>query len=60
MSDNDVLDSHAVDSELIDTSSDNVPMLKRRLLHAQKNIEFLQGFYYYVFKSIKWFGKFND
>ena len=43
MSENDVFDSHAVDSECVDNSGDNVPMLKRRLLHAQKNIEFLQG-----------------
>jgi len=42
MSDN-VLDSHdVVDSECVDNFGDNVPMLKRRLSHAQKSIEFLQ------------------
>ena len=39
-----MLDSHdVVDSECVDNFSDNVPMLKRRLSHAQKSIEFLQG-----------------
>lgn len=59
MSDNDVLDSHAVDSELVDTSGDNVPMLKRQLLHAQKNIEFLQGLLL-CFRIDQVIWKFND